>query len=167
MCPGGGIAHTTLPAAWNIPITEHSPFFPSFCWLLTPCIHSPKPDSTAARAHLELAPAGLIDLSRIWLVGIKIYVAPFCQWQNNQGGSRRSHHRPPRLATLHADINILFQADVSPPCVDGVEDCSMQSGHVGMLRCQVLLLSPGNISWLALVRWRGSGDAGDCCYPPL
>ena len=75
--------------------------------------------------------------------------------------------RPPRLATLHADINILFQADVSPPCVDGVEDCSMQSGHVGMLRCQVLLLSPGNISWLALVRWRGSGDAGDCCYPPL
>ena len=53
--------------------------------------------------------------------------------------------RPPRLATLHADINILFQADVSPPCVDGVEDCSMQSGHVGMLRCQVLLLSPGNI----------------------
>ena len=28
--------------------------------------------------------------------------------------------RPPRLATLHADINILFQADVSPPCVDGV-----------------------------------------------
>ena len=29
--------------------------------------------------------------------------------------------RPPRLATLHADINILFQADVSPPCVDGVE----------------------------------------------
>ena len=49
MCPGGGIAHTTLAAAWNIastqntehrtqntehrtPCSAHSPFFPRHCW---------------------------------------------------------------------------------------------------------------------------------------